>query len=145
MLPCVWTFAMIMCLKPLSAANTALPQSQAIAEPREARVQCNTAPLCLYEARPLSHPCPVILIPSNVSLSKTVTQSLPRSLSLSICQSAVSHSLIQSVPRLPSPSVSHSFSHSIPLSLFAHLTSPPHSLTCTFPLSIMVHVLVARF
>ncbi len=66
----------------------------------------------------------MIFILCNVSLSKTVTQSLPRSLSLSICQSAMSHSLIQSVPRLLSLSVSHSFSHSIPLSLFAHLTSP---------------------
>lgn len=60
---------------------------------------------------------------SKVSLSKTVIQSLPRSLSLSICQSAVSHSLIQSVPRILSLSVSRSFSHSMPLSLFAHLTS----------------------
>lgn len=87
-------------------------------------VQCNTALLCLYKAWLLFHHIPVILIPSSVSLSKTVIQSLPRSLSLSICQSAVSHSLIQSVPRLLSLSVSCSFSHSIPLSLFAHLTSP---------------------
>lgn len=66
----------------------------------------------------------MILIPSKVSLSKTVTQSLPHSPSLSICQSAVSHSLIQSVPHFLSLSVSRSFSHCIPLSLFAHLTSP---------------------
>lgn len=65
----------------------------------------------------------MILILSKVSLSKTVTQSLPLSLPLSICQSAVSHSLIQSVPRLLSLSVSRSFSHSVPLSLYAHLTS----------------------
>lgn len=87
-------------------------------------VQCNTALLCLYKAQLLFRHISVILIPSNVSLSKTVTQSLPHSLSLSICQSAVSHSLIQSVPRLLSLSVSRSFSHSIPLSLFAHPTSP---------------------
>lgn len=66
---------------------------------------------------------PVFLIPSSVSLSKTVTQSLPRSLSLSVCQSAVSRSLIQSVLRLLSLSLSRSLTHSFPLSLFAHLTS----------------------
>lgn len=105
------------------AAKMVPPSSQAAAELGEVCVWCNTAPLCLYEALHVFHHIPAILIPSSVSLSKTVTQSLPRSLSLSICQSAVSHSLIQSVPRLLSPSVSRSFTHSIPLALFAHLTS----------------------
>lgn len=49
----------------------------------------------------------------------------------------MSHSLIQSVPRLLSLSVSRSFTHSIPLSLFAHLTSP--SLTHSPALSPHIH------
>lgn len=80
-----------------------------------------TLPPCVFTRH---HHVPVILTPPDVSLSNTVTQSLARSLSLSIRQSAVSHSLIQSVPRLLSLSASRSFSHSVPLSLFAHLTSP---------------------
>lgn len=87
-------------------------------------VQWNNAPLCPNTAHLFFHHISVILIPSKVSLSKTVTQSLPHSPSLSICQSAMSHSLIQSVPHFLSLSVSRSFSHCIPLSLFAHLTSP---------------------
>ncbi len=98
-------------------------QSLTSAGPCRVCVQCNTAPLCLHKEQLLFQHIPVILIPSNVSVSKTVTQSLPRSLSLSICQSAVCHSLIQSAPRLLSLSVSLSLGHSIPLSLFAHLTS----------------------
>lgn len=107
-----------------------------------------TLPSCVFTRRwLLFHHTAVIFIPSNVSLSKTVIQSLSRSLSLSICQSTVSHSLIQLVPRLLSLSASRSFSHSIPLSLFAHLTSPSlthlHS-SPPFP-SITLHVLVATF
>lgn len=114
-----------------------------IAEPSTVYVQCNTAPLGLYKTLLFNH-IPVILIPCNVSLSKTVTQSLPRSLSLSICQSAVSHSLIQSVPRF---SVCQSAAHSVTPSLspYLHTSLPPHSLTCTFSLSITVHILVVRF
>lgn len=96
-------------------------------KPSLSRVKCSVQhcpPVSAARHRSGSNNTPVILIPSNVSLSKTVTQSLPRSLPLSIRQSAVSHSLIQSVPRPLSLSVSRSFTHSIPLSLFAHLTSP---------------------
>ncbi|CAB1447095.1 unnamed protein product [Pleuronectes platessa] len=83
-------------------------------------VNCQLSP---PPTRPLERPAlspensctPVSRVPSIVPLSKTVTQSLPRSLSLSICQSAVSRSLIQSVPLLLGPSVSGSFSRSIPL------------------------------
>lgn len=106
-------------------------------------VQCNNAPLCPNTAHLFFHHISVILIPPKVSLSKTVTQSLPHSLSLSICQSAVSHSLIQSVPHFLSLSVSRSFSHCIPLSLFAHLTSP--SLTHLYFPPIHHSFLVARF
>lgn len=101
-------------------------------------------PVTLHGTALVQH-TPVILIPPNVSLSNTVTQSLTRSLSLSICQSAVSHSLIQSVPRLLCLSASRSCTRSMPLSWFAHL--PPHSLTwppppTPTPPSSTVHVLV---
>lgn len=121
-------------------------------KPSQSHVKCSVQhcpPVSAARHRSGSNNTPVILIPSNVSLSKTVTQSLPRSLPLSIRQSAVSHSLIQSVPRPLSLSVSRSFTHSIPLSLFAHLTSPSlthlHSLPPSPPPSITLHVLVARF
>ena len=106
--------------------------------------RCNTAPLCLHREKLRFQHTPVSLIPSKVSLSKTVTQSLPCSLSLSIRQSAVSRSLIQSVPRLLGLSVSCSFSHSIPLAWFAHLTSPSFTHLHFPPIHHSTH-LFARF
>lgn len=137
------TFHVNLCRVNLSEAPQ-LHTSRLHHKPSLSHVKCSVQhcpPVSAARHRSGSNNTPVILIPSNVSLSKTVTQSLPRSLPLSIRQSAVSHSLIQSVPRPLSLSVSRSFTHSIPLSLFAHLTSPSltHLHSLPPPVSSPIH------
>lgn len=82
----------------------------------------------------------MILIPAVVSLSNTVTQSLAHSfsLSLAVCQSAVSHSFIHSALKLLTLSVWSSFTHS------STLNSPSLTPTCTHQ-SITVHTVCFMF
>lgn len=87
--------------------------------------RCNTAPVCPHRARhslrhtSSSHP---------VSRRQPISWLVPFSLSppLSVSQPRLPP-FIQPMPRLLSLSVPRSFTHSIPLSLFAHLASPSHS------------------
>lgn len=76
-----------------------------------------------------------LLLPAGVTLSNAVSQSLARSRSLSICQSAVSHCFIQSPP--PPPPLSLSVWRSFTARRASLLICTPHflprSLTCTIP------------
>lgn len=97
----------------------------------------NTAPLWFWRSgcdAALGSSAPGrFLIPAGVTLSNAVSRSLPRSLCLSICQSAVSHCFIPPPPPplAPPPSLSVCRSlaqHQGLLFSFAHLTScPAHS------------------
>lgn len=74
-----------------------------------------------------------LLLPAGVTLSNAVSQSLARSRSLSICQSAVSHCFIQSPPRPLSLSVWRSFTARRASLLICTPHFLPRSLTCTIP------------
>lgn len=109
-----------------------MPESQTIAVTSTVCVWCNTAPLCLYTALVPSH-LPAILIPPEVSLSKTVTQSLSRPLSLSLSVSQpcpiplFSQCLAFSVCQSPAHSVTPS------LSPYLHTSLPPPLTHLHFP------------
>lgn len=83
-----------------------------------------------------------LLLPAGVTLSNAVSQSLARSRSLSICQSAVSHCFIQSPPRPLSLSVWRSFTpRRASLLIGTHLTSSLAHSPALSPTSITaVHV-----
>lgn len=96
----------------------------------------NTAPLWFWRSgcdAALGSSAPGrFLIPAGVTLSNAVSRSLPRSLCLSICQSAVSHCFIPPPPPPPlGPSVCQSAAHSLNSRGFSpHLhTSLPARLT----------------
>lgn len=97
----------------------------------------NTAPLWFWRSgcdAALGSSAPGrFLIPAGVTLSNAVSRSLPRSLCLSICQSAVSHCFIPPPPLSAPQSVSLPLTRSTPGASLLICTPHflPGSLTCT--------------